>query len=857
MKAFPCAFRFAMLLLACWLIPFSSAVNNDGQTDILWRNYSTGSNDAWAMNGAAMSGIINLQAASGSGWKMVGTGDFNHDHHLDILWYHTTFGFVAIWLMKSSEFITSVNDFSLLPIVADNDWDCVALGYFDGPTDKNIDILWRHKVTGQNAIWRMQGTSYQSSSMLPTVDQSTGWQIGGTGDFNGDGHTDIFWRNYSTGQHAVWLLNGPTYWTNANPPPISQSDLNWRVVGVDHFNSGNQVDLLWRHTTSTSVSIWFMNGANFLSSTIAGSRALDWTISGTGDSMRDSDADGLPDLWERNYFGNNIALQNAGGDPDGDGLTNLQEYQGGFNPTHKDENLLVNDPAQDNGSEQNSQFESTIAVFNDRVIVAFVDSNQFPGPEPRAGGVYGLGSSSLLPDRTPRFVGYSVLHPGNTVFTDIGKPPLSTLNTPSDPTDDGDAGDPVLAVDKTSGIVYMVGTSPRNAGHKGIPLWKSTDGGVNFGNPITVRPDITNTDKPWITVDNASGTGQHDVYVTFTELSNPSKLWLAVSTDGSGANWNTLQLVQTAPANGSVQSSIPVIGANHVAYLFWLETENLSGANYLNSLKMRSVSDRGSTLGPIRQIRQLVTTDGTSGNFQLRRSNSSTDPADTFRAFPFPVPAVNPTSGKANHLYLAYADKAQDPDPNDRADVFFLRSTDGGATWDNGNFTSSPFRLSTVPTNDQWMPVLAVKPDGTKLFVAWYDRRNDPNNSLMDLYGRWADISPNGTVVFGTEFRITTVNFPPVFAGTLPANKIQGHYDPVYPPEFVNLHWWYPEWPQPGGFPPAQTTGSWAEHVGEYNGVWAEQSNVYLTWTDYRLLAVGTAFARNQSDIRFLRLAWP
>jgi len=38
---------------------------------------------------------------------------------------------------------------------------------------------------------------------------------------------------------------------------------------------------------------------------------------------------------------------------------------------------------------------------------------------------------------------------------------------------------------------------------------------------------------------------------------------------------------------------------------------------------------------------------------------------------------------------------------------------------------------------DQWMPVLAVKPDGTQLFMAWYDRRNDTNNSLIDVYGRW------------------------------------------------------------------------------------------------------------------------
>ncbi len=34
------------------------------------------------------------------------------------------------------------------------------------------------------------------------------------------------------------------------------------------------------------------------------------------------------------------------------------------------------------------------------------------------------------------------------------------------------------------------------------------------------------------------------------------------------------------------------------------------------------------------------------------------------------------------------------------------------------------------------MPVLAVKPDGTQLFMAWYDRRNDANNSLIEVYGR-------------------------------------------------------------------------------------------------------------------------
>jgi len=138
--------------------------------------------------------------------------------------------------------------------------------------------------------------------------------------------------------------------------------------------------------------------------------------------------------------------------------------------------------------------------------------------------------------------------------------------------------------------------------------------------------------------------------------------------------------------------------------------------------------------------------------------------------------------------------------------------------------------------------------------VAWYDRRNDANNSLIDVYGRWGAIATDGTVTLATEFKITTGSFPPVFVGTLADNTIQGHYDPVYPPGNVNLHWWYPEWPAE---PFQVTSNSYIGHVGEYNGAWADGSYVYMSWTDNRLVASGTLYNRNQSDIRLVRITWP
>jgi Bacterial TSP3 repeat len=49
-----------------------------------------------------------------------------------------------------------------------------------------------------------------------------------------------------------------------------------------------------------------------------------------GTALEDSDGDGLGDAWERQFFGDLSA--NPDEDPDGDGMTNLQEFRAGTNP---------------------------------------------------------------------------------------------------------------------------------------------------------------------------------------------------------------------------------------------------------------------------------------------------------------------------------------------------------------------------------------------------------------------------------------------------------------------------------------------------------------------------------------------
>ena len=47
-------------------------------------------------------------------------------------------------------------------------------------------------------------------------------------------------------------------------------------------------------------------------------------------AFEDNDSDGLPDAWEMEYFGD--LSQGPGMDFDGDGASNLEEYEGGSDP---------------------------------------------------------------------------------------------------------------------------------------------------------------------------------------------------------------------------------------------------------------------------------------------------------------------------------------------------------------------------------------------------------------------------------------------------------------------------------------------------------------------------------------------
>jgi hypothetical protein len=55
----------------------------------------------------------------------------------------------------------------------------------------------------------MNGTTILNPNTSGVGNLSTMWSVAETGDFNGDGYSDILWRD-SSGDIAIWYMNGTT-----------------------------------------------------------------------------------------------------------------------------------------------------------------------------------------------------------------------------------------------------------------------------------------------------------------------------------------------------------------------------------------------------------------------------------------------------------------------------------------------------------------------------------------------------------------------------------------------------------------------------------------------------------------------
>jgi hypothetical protein len=165
-----------------------------------------------------------VMPVSNVNWQIVGTGDFNRDGSVDILWrFNGAGGPNVIWYLNGTNWSSSAQLLS----VSDLNWQIVGTGDFN--RDGNVDIFWRYNGSGGYVyVWYMDHANWAGGGNLISV-ADTSWQIAGTGDYNNDGRIDILWRyNGAGGYNYIWYLDGVQWIGGGNLLPVA--DLNWKIV---------------------------------------------------------------------------------------------------------------------------------------------------------------------------------------------------------------------------------------------------------------------------------------------------------------------------------------------------------------------------------------------------------------------------------------------------------------------------------------------------------------------------------------------------------------------------------------------------------------------------------------------------
>src|ERR1051325_2203430 len=147
------------------------------------------------------------------------------------------------------------------------------------------------------------------------------------------------------------------------------------------------------------------------------------------------------------------------------------QYSSLVRPLVPSVNALINNNTGATGTSEFTQSETSVVSFGSTIVAGFNDSGSF------ASGNH--------------FTGWSFSTDRGATWTDGGFLPVSP---------GGDAGDPVLARDNTSAVLYFATLGFVHGDI--IQVFRSTDNGVTWLAPVTGTPGASQEDKEWIALNN-------------------------------------------------------------------------------------------------------------------------------------------------------------------------------------------------------------------------------------------------------------------------------------------------------------------------------------------------------------------
>jgi hypothetical protein len=239
----------------------------NGEADLVWQNSTTNAVTLsyYTLGGAAFQGWACLSCGiDNTNWKLVGTGDFDGNGVPDLVYQNTQTAQVNVTYYGGAGGTTVMSTACLSCGIDTTQWQVIAVADFNG--DGVPDLIYQNTQSGQVNVDYYGGTGgaqFTGWACLSCGIDTANWRAAAAADFDGNGVPDLIYQNTQTGQVNVDYYGGVggsklIGWACLS---CGIDTTGWQVVGASDFDGNGVPDLVYQNQGTGQLNVDYYGGA--------------------------------------------------------------------------------------------------------------------------------------------------------------------------------------------------------------------------------------------------------------------------------------------------------------------------------------------------------------------------------------------------------------------------------------------------------------------------------------------------------------------------------------------------------------------------------------------------------------------